>query len=75
MIKVLFKYKTLLLFVSLILLDAPNALGQNLSSKTTRVLIVLDASFSMKTIWKEDERWETAKDVIEEVLDSLEKYS
>ena len=72
MIKVLFKYKTLLLFVSLILLDAPNALGQNLSSKTTRVLIVLDASFSMKTIWKEDERWETAKDVIEEVLDSLE---
>ena len=59
-------------FLAMVLLLFGNmGYGQSPTSKTTRVLLVLDASFSMKTIWKDQDRWTTAKETLEEVLDSL----
>lgn len=60
------------IFLAMVLLLFGNmGYGQSPTSKTTRVLLVLDASFSMKTIWKDQDRWTTAKETLEEVLDSL----
>ena len=45
--------------------------SQPINNKTTRILFVLDASFSMKNIWKTSDRWTIAKNTLTEVLDSL----
>ncbi len=55
----------------LLFLNGYNLFSQSVNTKTTRILFVLDASFSMKNVWEQSDRWSIAKKTLTEVLDSL----
>ena len=41
--------------------------------QTTRILILLDASGSMKEVWQEKNKWETAKELLYKTIDSVQR--
>jgi len=55
----------------LLFLNVYSVFSQSVNNKTTRILFVLDASFSMKNVWQQNDRWSIAKNTLTEVLDSL----
>lgn len=59
------------IILSFIILSSCFVFSQPSNGKTTRILFVLDASFSMKNVWKTADRWSIAKNTLIEVLDSL----
>lgn len=43
--------------------------------QTTRILILLDASGSMKDVWQEKNKWETAKELLYKTIDSVQRVN
>ncbi|WP_055562692.1 vWA domain-containing protein [Hymenobacter sp. AT01-02] len=44
------------------------------STRTTRILFVLDASGSMRAPWEGQQRWDVAKNLLSKMVDSLNAY-